>query len=330
MKIEHKKQIETDYKLRSSFFDAVISNMEIRNMIKKIHNVESASIWSNVKSFGISEAAWKVVVNKRIKPEKIFAHPEWIQKYPSWLLYYRNLAVIPQKGVKKMVYSSIDKVENGIIPKNFHHKINEIIELYNSSISFIIETSIDFSEDSIEPIIYSSIGSAINGSWLNKIGEQAELSVKRIIVKCILEKKIFENVVFKNGAFTNNLQEIEMNMDFIKEIKMKNKRIMYFTSEPDVYIKDETDITLLSVEIKGGKDKAGALERYGAAKKSFEEVRKENAKVETILVTNCMTKEVEKRIQKDMLIDKTYELEDMMQSEHIKNGFIEQIERYIV
>jgi hypothetical protein len=53
------------------------------------------------------------------------------------------------------------------------------------------------------------------------------------------------------------------------------------------------------IEIKGGTDPAGALERLGAIKKSFDYARKENKKVETILVVSCITEEMNKRLKKE-------------------------------
>jgi hypothetical protein len=60
--------------------------------------------------------------------------------------------------------------------------------------------------------------------------------------------------------------------------------------------------------LKGGADPAGALERYGAAKKSFEESRRLTPKVSTILIASCITLEVQARIEHDPIITSYYNL----------------------
>ena len=46
---------------------------------------------------------------------------------------------------------------------------------------------------------------------------------------------------------------------------------MYYRSEPDIFFrKDGSAQDVATIEIKGGKDPAGALERLGAMQKSFD------------------------------------------------------------
>ena len=61
------------------------------------------------------------------------------------------------------------------------------------------------------------------------------------------------------------------------------------------------------VEIKAGIDPAGALERYGAAKKSFSKARRENRAVDTMCL-GLLTPRVKKDIQDDQLVTKEYEI----------------------
>lgn len=69
--------------------------------------------------------------------------------------------------------------------------------------------------------------------------------------------------------------------------------------------------------MKGGADPAGALERYGAAKKSFEEAFRRNSQVRTILVASCITSEVHTRIQNDSIISTYFNLTEIL-SEKLK------------
>ncbi|MEA5572275.1 XcyI family restriction endonuclease [Calothrix sp. UHCC 0171] len=80
------------------------------------------------------------------------------------------------------------------------------------------------------------------------------------------------------------------------------------------------------IEIKGGTDPAGALERYGAAIKSFEEARRRHPTVKTILIASCITTEVSSRIQNDNKISYYFNLTEIL-SENSKeyNKLIQEI-----
>ncbi len=64
---------------------------------------------------------------------------------------------------------------------------------------------------------------------------------------------------------------------------MVDGRVVIFASEPDVAIYQDNKI-LAAVEIKGGIDAAGTLERVGAAIKSLRRAREENPESVTILI----------------------------------------------
>ncbi|NJL64415.1 MAG: XcyI family restriction endonuclease [Methylacidiphilales bacterium] len=66
------------------------------------------------------------------------------------------------------------------------------------------------------------------------------------------------------------------------------------------------------IEVKGGTDTAGALERYGAAIKSFEEARRRNSKVKTILIASCITTEVNNRIHNDKFVSCYFNLTEIL------------------
>ncbi|GAX37284.1 XcyI family restriction endonuclease [Nodularia sp. NIES-3585] len=85
-----------------------------------------------------------------------------------------------------------------------------------------------------------------------------------------------------------------------------------FSSEPDISLLNNQGTTIAVIEVKGGKDPAGALERYGAAKKSFEEARRSNSEVITILVASCITDEVHTRIQNDSTISNYFNLTEIL------------------
>jgi hypothetical protein len=89
------------------------------------------------------------------------------------------------------------------------------------------------------------------------------------------------------GLVRHRLQE----QDLISEeenieqsrLHLKDRRIIIFADEPDIALY-ENDQIIAAVEIKGGIDKAGVLERVGAAIKSLSRAKEENPASVTILI----------------------------------------------
>jgi len=69
----------------------------------------------------------------------------------------------------------------------------------------------------------------------------------------------------------------------IEELKLKDGRKFILGSEPDIGVYQD-DLIQLAIEIKGGIDPAGVLERFGAALKSLRRSKQENSKSITILL----------------------------------------------
>ncbi|HKV59283.1 MAG TPA: hypothetical protein VJO32_13415, partial [Ktedonobacteraceae bacterium] len=79
------------------------------------------------------------------------------------------------------------------------------------------------------------------------------------------------------------------------------------------------------IEVKGISNPEGALERYEAAKKSFEESRRDNAHVKTILVASCITSEVQTRIQQDSTISFYFNLTQILSDPALSSQFMQQV-----
>ncbi|HEY8325743.1 MAG TPA: XcyI family restriction endonuclease, partial [Ktedonobacterales bacterium] len=97
-----------------------------------------------------------------------------------------------------------------------------------------------------------------------------------------------------------------------KALMLTNQTSIVFASEPDISLLDQDGKTICVVEVKGGADPAGALERYGAAKKSFEATRRASPAALTILVASCITHEVRTRIEGDPTISTYYNLTELL------------------
>jgi len=101
---------------------------------------------------------------------------------------------------------------------------------------------------------------------------------------------------------------------------------MIFSSEPDVSFKREADgLLLCTVEIKGGTDPAGALERYGAGKKSLEAALRENPKCKNFFLSAVFTPEMTNRIDADRLIEKSYSIVDLIEDQSVRDEFFSEL-----
>ena len=95
----------------------------------------------------------------------------------------------------------------------------------------------------------------VYGTFRNIIGQDAENLVKTRIVDWL-----------------NNLNLIVRANDDKSEFELPNGYSMRYGSEPDILfrqVRDGATRDVATIEIKGGKDPAGALERLGAMQMSF-------------------------------------------------------------
>ena len=166
-------------------------------------------------------------------------------------------------------------------------------------------------------ILLTSTGAQIDGSWRNAIGEEAEKVVQRLLVKEVIERNLLAALIPRIGQAVelydpNKLEEQLGQIERFRGILLTNRTSILFSSDPDVSLLDPSGATVCALEVKGGSDPAGALERYGAAKKSFEEIRRSAPNVWTILVASCITHEVHSRIKQDPLISSYYNLTGLL------------------
>ncbi|MCP4113762.1 MAG: XcyI family restriction endonuclease [Desulfobacteraceae bacterium] len=126
----------------------------------------------------------------------------------------------------------------------------------------------------------------------------------------------------KDGSSSLDLKDIVDNADSLSGIRLNNQTSILFSSEPDLSLLNPSGKLVAVIEVKGGKDTAGALERYGAAKKSFEEARRNDPDVATIFLASCITDEVYKRLKDDQLVNHVYDLTSIVTNEEERHNFV--------
>lgn len=262
----------------------------------------------------------------------MFSHPRLLREHVVLSAYYRNVAALSQKSVGYLTGVHPNRFENGNIKNITENDAVKLSKLFNEHISLIIESALDkFGKEDISGLLFASTGAQIDGSWRNAVGDEAEKVVQKLLIKHAIDSSQLTAFLLRNNASgvekfdaKESSRQLEKSNEF-RGFTLKNKKSVLFSSEPDISLIDKDGSTIAVIEVKGGTDPAGALERYGASKKSFEESLRQNSNVITILVASCITSEVETRIKSDKSIKKYFNLTSILTNESEKQNFLNYI-----
>ncbi|MGH2515386.1 MAG: XcyI family restriction endonuclease [Ktedonobacterales bacterium] len=326
-----------NYRLRSTFFYRKLKEYDtlaLPQMVAQLISVEHLYSWDERGEWEVGEDAFSFVARRPdLHLIQVFCHPKLLREHPRLVAYYRNIAALSQKGVGYLVGFDVKKVESdreGRFSVTHEQALN-LARLFNEHISLIVDSSLQsITREDLYGILLTSTGAQIDGSWRNAIGEEAEKVVQRLVVKEAKARNLLAALLPKvgQGVEVYDPAKIEAQLGHIelyRGIMLTNRTSILFSSDPDVFLLDVSGKTICVVEVKGGADPAGALERYGAAKKSFDEARRSNANVVTILAASCITPEVRSRIAADPLISSYYNLTEILSEEGVYARFMGQI-----
>ena len=223
-----------NYSLRSTFFYRKLNELGYFQILSDIDFLVRHSAnysWEDRKYWNITHNAWDSINKRTIEPLRVFAHPKVLLEHPMLVAYYRNIAAISLKGVQYLTFN--------------------------------VESALSVTMNNLTALMYSSAGTTVDGSWRNKIGDEAETMVKSYIARPAIENGWVDSLIDKN----NSPVEFDPAFDYIanislfRGIKLKNKRALLFSSEPDISFISEDGRPVTVIEVKGGTDPAGALER---------------------------------------------------------------------
>lgn len=322
-----------NYRLRSTFFLRRLeeySTLTFSGQIAGLIPFANEYDWTKRAEWGIGDDAFDFISGSEMLVLQVFAHPKVLREHPNLIAYYRNLAVLSQKAVSQLARINVKPYE---APRETGRQLVEanamtLARLFNEHITLIINSSVHtFSSSEVSGLILASTGAQIDGSWRNSVGDEAEKVVQRLLVKEALERDILRALLPRSiGAapirFDPSMIEEQLtNIRRYKGFMLINGTSFLFSSDPDVSLINQTGNTVAVVEVKGGVDPAGALERYGAAKKSFAET----PNATTILVASCITPEVEQRIKQDPAISIYYNLMQILGDDAIYQNFADRV-----
>ena len=252
-----------DQLAKSEFFHQKLHEWELLEVAEQIDQIKGELLSWDKPSLEISQKAWDKIVHRSLKPVVVFAHPDILTTIARSTSYYRMLAMVSQKSMNQVGLSTV-RYEQGQLPKL---EIAEAVTKHlNKIISQLIEA--DESLDAREFDLWRGMaaGSQAQGSWQNAKGRKME-----IVVQGIVRRKLHES----------GLSEADAADDV--QISLVDHRLVKFADEPDIAFYQD-GVIVAAVEVKGGIDKAGVLERVGAAIKSLSRAKEENPASVTILL----------------------------------------------
>ena len=320
-----KEIAQTQYSLRSFFFyHARKSFRSLCEAVEKIDPLKYA--WSNIQDLGISKSSWKHIQKNKIPPSLIFCHPQLLMDTPALVGYYRSLALLPQKGLGRLAFST-KSFEEGERQSLSRARAVQISKVINSLISSLIDSDPNFSLEEIRLAAQANLGTQINGSWRNEIGNEGSRRIDALILRHFLDKAQISEIMLKD-ATTTSPAKIPKSIDDIRGFTLINKYKVIFGSEPDISIRNPQGVLEGAIEVKAGLDPAGALERYGAAKKSFDKALTENKAAITVYVASSpmLTTTVMDAIASDRLVRKEFNLTEIFVNDAAREEFLKNLD----
>ena len=278
-----------------------------KEICRKLQDMNRQADYSDRRSLCIEASAWDRIQDIELEPSLVFAHPKLLEQIPESSLYYRGLALLSRKRVSEIA-GNIDTWERGGKVRTNYDKALKLSRLYNTVISSIIIDDADWTYQSGYRNILATIGITEDGGIRNFIGSQAEQSIKRRLLEWVKDKDL---MVDSNQVNINKL---------VGDWELQQGVFMIFRSEPDVAFAKDGKLRVL-IEIKGGKDPAGALERLGAIKKTFDEAP---INCKNYLVVGVVTNTMEERLS-EMRIEEFFHYDLLINDQQYWNEFIYEI-----
>ncbi|HHL40635.1 MAG TPA: XcyI family restriction endonuclease [Deltaproteobacteria bacterium] len=272
--------------------------------------------WKPYSNLLIDPEIWKYAVKTQgYDPKLVFCHPEVLLYEPTTSLYYRGLCGLSLKAVRDY-FGAVDSLEAGNPRARLdNEKALKMARTYNAFICSIIKNSSDWTLENGNRTIIATLGITLDGVMRNKIGDIAEERIRGLVVEWLAERNLIIEPV------PSKLKKLESTPSYLT---LKKDILMRFSPEPDIsFLKD--DQLLAVIEIKGGIDPAGALERYGAAKKSFEHAIGVSPMCKNFYLGGVFTEELTKRISSDRLVEKTFNVIEILDKPKIRKEFFDEI-----
>jgi len=300
-----KESWKLDQLLKSRVFHRKLHEWGLIDIAMEIETIKGEQLDWKKSELKIDENAWNKVIHRGIKPIRVFVHPQVLIENSLRVSYYRMLAMVSQKSMGN-VGLSITKYEASRTHLSSRDAI-EIAKHLNEIISDLINADKVADERELDLWRGMTAGSQAQGSWQNEKGKEAAKLINDIVVKRIESKALGKLV----------------SVDIARKFQLNDGRQLIIASEPDIGIYDKKGMVLVAVEIKGGIDTAGVLERLGASLKSLSRAKRENPQSITILVlpSVAMTTAFLNEVTASGLVDQYFAHEKVIKDEQHRDKF---------
>ena len=297
-------------RIKSQLLVSTLQRKKDQLAFRAVKSVRQHLNWQQRSDLMVNDEVWNYVVKDLdCDPKLVFCHPVVLMENPLTSFYYRGLAGLSIKAAKDY-FGAVENLESGSTRTKLGiGKAKIMAQTYNTFICSIIRNSTDWTLENGKRTIIATLGITLDGVMRNKIGEIAEDRIKHLLVEWLADN----NLIAKPRVSKKPI-EIANEYTLSRGITMK------FGSEPDVsFLSNDTLLAVL--EIKGGIDPAGALERYGAARKSFEHGMQVSAKCKNFYLGGVFTAELKRRMNNDRLVEKSFNIIDVLQQSDSREEF---------
>lgn len=301
---DKKRSWSLDQLAKSEFFHQKLHEWALLEVANAIESIQGEELDWNSTLLHISVPAWNRVIHRGIKPITVFAHPSVLLSVARSTGYYRMLAMVSQKSMNQVGLPSVI-FEDGRTPTT--EMALRLSQQLNKIISRLIEADARIDPREFDLWRGMAAGAQAQGSWQNAKGRGIELVITGAIKRQLKEKNLIHDEVDFTGS----------------QFLLQDGRTIVFADESDIAIyKNEQVVS--AVEIKGGIDTAGVLERVGAAIKSLSRAVAANPNATTILLVQGVS--VTQQAEVDLLnarssIHYWFTIEEMLESEETQDKF---------
>jgi hypothetical protein len=274
---QSKEVWELDQLTKSQLFHAKLHEWGLLEIAYEIEAIRGEQLdWDDKDALSIAERAWNKVIHRGIKPVRVFAHPAVLTANPRRISYYRMLAMVSQKSMNN-VGLSVARHEAQGSPLTEDRAL-AIARHLNHIISILVDADEEVDAREFDLWRGMAAGAQAQGTSQNVKGQRAEKQVKELIEAYLQKRGLIAEITEDKKGGT-------------RVIRLTDGRRVVFASDPDTAIYTGGDDLESAIEIKGGIDTAGVLERLGATLKSLQHARSSGRRPKTVLVmpTTAMT-----------------------------------------
>ncbi len=269
----------------------------------------------------IAPGAWEHIQSLSLNPARVFCHPHMLVEEPFISLYYRGISGLSHKEVANQARSVANWERPPHIrlrkPRISEEAAQQVSGLYNSVISSIIENTTNWTLENGYRNIIASLGISFDGSMRNTAGRLPEQRIRRLLLRLAIEHGLLAASDYPD---IDTIPAAPPNGDYT----LNDDIVMSFRSEPDVAFRRSASLEA-TIEIKGGIDPAGALERLGAAEKSAQSALETNRRCKNFLIAGVITAEMRRRLDQGRFFEKDFLLVELLSSSTHQQEFFDEI-----